>query len=205
MVEVTLYSIDTGSTTATVGKCIDRARLDKEAMGIGVMEFVKGFLKTNLHEFEHSLRNDDISEFINSNRPLRLRDLASINYFLAKVGFMIQIQNVADDEENALSVPSETIEWNVIDYNYMQYDYPTATKIIPADGSDIVSVLEKIIENLDFFDTEALGRVRNPLKDYLDKLKKIKEIKGSIEPGITTKIYEVLDSLGVKIFCATGE
>lgn len=205
MIEVNLYSITTGNTNATVGRCVDRVRFDKEALGVGVLEFVKGFLKNHISDIELALKNADIINFLNSNYTMKIKDFVSINYYLARAGYMVQIQNVTDDEENPTSVPAETVEWNVIDTTFLQYDYPTTVKIIPADGMDIVEVLKKIVEQVDFFDPETIGNVKNPLKEYVERLEQVKRIKGSIEPGITTRIYEILDQLGIKIFCATGE
>ena len=45
MIEVSLYSVPVGSdVNASMGKCVDRTRFDKDALGTGVMEFVKGFI-----------------------------------------------------------------------------------------------------------------------------------------------------------------
>jgi hypothetical protein len=204
MIEVNLYSLLENNVNASAGYCIDRIRFDKEARGIGVMEFVKGFLKNNLSHFESALKNNDIVDFINGDLIMRTKDFASINYFLAKAGFLVQIQNVTDDEENPVSVPAGVTEWNIIDTTFLQYDYPTTMKIIPADGMDIVEVLEKIVEQLSFFDKDILGNVRNPLKEYVENLKKIKNLNGSASVGLTTKIYDTLANLGIKIFTAQG-
>ena len=56
MIEVSLYSVPVGSdVNASMGKCVDRTRFDKDALGTGVMEFVKGFLRTNVPNFEPAL------------------------------------------------------------------------------------------------------------------------------------------------------
>ena len=66
MIEVSLYSVPVGSdVNASMGKCVDRTRFDKDALGTGVMEFVKGFLRTNVPNFEPALQNPDIVGFIN--------------------------------------------------------------------------------------------------------------------------------------------
>ena len=67
MIEVNLYSLLENSVNASAGYCIDRIRFDKEARGISVMEFVKGFLKNNLSHFESALKNSDIVDFINGD------------------------------------------------------------------------------------------------------------------------------------------
>ena len=77
-------------------------------------------------------------------------------------------------------------------------------KVIPGDGMDVVEVIDKIVNQLSFFDRDSLGSVRNPLKDYVEQLKKIKNLNGSVSVGLTTRIYETLASLGIKIFTAQG-
>ena len=204
MIEVNLYSLLENSVNASAGYCVDRIRFDKEARGISVMEFVKGFLKNNLSHFESALKNNDIVDFINSDLTMRTKDFASINYYLAKAGYLVQIQNVTDDEENPVSVPAGITEWNIIDTTFLQYDYPTTMKVIPADGMDIVEVLDKIIGQLSFFDKDVLGSVRNPLKEDVEQLKKVKNINGSASISLTTRIYDTLANLGIKIFTAQG-
>lgn len=204
MIEVNLYSLLENNINASAGYCVDRIRFDKEARGISVMEFVKGFLRNNLSHFESALKNSDIVDFINSDITMRTKDFASINYYLAQAGYLVQIQNVTDDEENPVSVPAGITEWNIIDTTFLQYDYPTTMKVIPADGMDVVEVLDKIIGQLSFFDRDALGSVRNPLKEYVENMKKIKNLNGSVSISLTTKIYETLANLGIKIFTAQG-
>ena len=204
MIEVNLYSLLENNINASAGYCIDRIRFDKEARGISVMEFVKGFLRNNLSHFESALKNSDIVDFINSDITMRTKDFASINYYLAQAGYLVQIQNVTDDEDNPVSVPAGITEWNIIDTTFLQYDYPTTMKVIPADGMDVVEVLDKIIGQLSFFDRDTLGSVRNPLKEYVENMKKVKNLNGSVSMSLTTKIYETLANLGIKIFTAQG-
>lgn len=206
MIEVSLYSVPANSDiNISMGRCVDRTRFDKEALGTGVMEFVKGFLKTNVPNFEVALNNADIIGFINGDQSMTTKDFASINYYLAKAGYIVKIQNVTDDEENPTGVSPETAEWNVIDYNFMQFDYPTAIKIIPVEGMDVVSVLKQVVDQSGLFDSDKIGGIRNPLKEIVDQLEKVKDQIGRIEPGLATKIYDILDQVGVKVFLATGE
>ena len=204
MIEVNLYSLLENNVNATAGYCIDRIRFDKEARGISVMEFVKGFLRNNLSHFESALKNNDIVDFINGDLTMRTKDFASINYYLAKAGYLVQIQNVTDDEENPVSIPAGVVEWNIIDTTFLQYDYPTTTKVVPADGMDVVEVLDRIVNQLSFFDKDALGNVRNPLKEDVENLKKVKNLNGTASISLTTKIYDTLANLGIKIFTAQG-
>ena len=205
MIEVSLYSIPARDVNTTVGTCIDRARFDHDKMGAGTLAFVKGFLKTNVNSFETSVNNPDLISLINNNDTWTAKDLACVNYWLVKAGFVVKIQNVTDDEENPTGIASGTVEWNVIDTNFMQYGYPTTTKMIPADGMDITKTLRKIIEDSGLFDASRFVGVKNPFTELLDNLDKVKDISGAISPSITTKIYEDLDQLGIKIFIANGD
>ena len=205
MIEVSLYSIPAHDLNATVGTCIDRARFDHDKMGTGTLAFVKGFLKTNVNAFETSVANPSLISVINSDVTWTAKDLASVNYWLIKAGFIVKIQNVTEDEENPVGVSQGTVEWNIIDYNFMQFGYPTATKIIPTDSMDIPTVLRKVIENSGLFAQDRFVGVKNPLTELLANLDKVKDISGTISPSITTKIYEDLDQLGIKIFIASGD
>lgn len=207
MIEVNLYSIPAGSMNSMVGRCVARSRFDKESMGVSVMEFVKGFLRNNLSNFESSIGNSEIVEFINSDTSVMgTKDLASINYWLCQAGFLVQIQNVADDEENAVGVPSgDVVEWNVIDYNFLQNDYPTATKIIPGEGTDIPKILHQIVEQSGLFNPSKLSGVKNPFSKLLNSMDSIMKTTGSVNPSIASQIYDILGDLGIKVFCATSE
>lgn len=206
MIEVNLYSVPTEDANAMVGRCVARSRFDKESMGVSVMEFVKGFLKNNLTKFENSIGNAELIEFINSDVVMSTKDFSCINYMLGKVGYKVQIQNVADDEDNAEGVPTgDIIEWNVIDRNFIQYDYPTATKIIPAPDADIPQTLRQIVEQSGLFDPNKFSGVKNPFTLLLNNLDQIKKVSGTVNSTITTQIYSLLDQMGISVFCAASE
>lgn len=205
MIEVSLYAVPAGSdVNVTMGQCVDRSRFDKETMGVSVMDFVKGFLRTNVASIEVALGNPDIINVINGDAGITTKDFACINYWLVKAGYLVKIQNVTDDEDNATDVPAGTAEWNVIDSNFVQYDYPTAIKIIPTDGMDIVTVLRQAIDQSGLFDDSKFSSTKNPLKEMIENLEKVKELTGRIEPGYATRIYDILDQVGVKLFLATS-
>ena len=205
MIEVNLYSISSQDVNTTVGRCIARSRFNKESLGVSIMEFTKGFLKNNLSNFESALGNESIVSFINSDTVMSTRDLSCINYWLSQAGYLVQIVNVADDEENPVSVPEGVVEWNVIDYNFIQYDYPTATKIVPGEGSEIVSVLKQIVDQSGLFDQNKMSGVKNPFTVLINNLENIKSITGSVNSNITSKIYELLAQMNIKVFCAVSE
>ena len=205
MIEVNLYSINPSDPNARVGRCVARNRVDKEAMGISVVDFAKGFLKDNLDKFEGGIGNNTLEGLINSDTVLSRKDMSCINYFLSKLGYKLQIQNVADDEENVEGVSGDMIEWNIIDNNFIQFDYPTATKLVPAPGTDIISVLKHIIDQSGLFDDTKFSGMKNPFTELISNGEKIKNITGSTNGTIVAKIYDLLDNLGISIFCATSE
>lgn len=206
MIEVNLYSIPKGDNSARVGKCLARNRFDREAMGVSVPEFVKGFLRDNLDKFETGVANPELNSLINSDGILSRKDLACINYYLIQSGFMFQVQNVADDEENATGVPTgDVIEWNIIDNNFIQNDYPTATKIIPSVDQDIPAILKQVVEQSGLFDNDKFAGLKNPFTDLFTNIDRIKSVSGSINATLISRIYENLDQVGFSIFCATSE
>lgn len=206
MIEVNLYSIPVQDSNARMGSCIARNRFDHEAMGVGTESFLKGFLKDNISNFEGATTSAaDLVSLLNSDTTLTRKDFSCINYYLNQIGYKFVILNVADDEDNALGVEGDVIEWNVIDHNYIQYDYPTATKIIPGDGADVISVLHNIVENSGLFSTDKFAGMKNPFTELFTNLDKIKSITGGTSTAIVAKIYELLEQCGIEIFCATSE
>ena len=206
MIEVNLIQIPAGEKTSMVGHCVARNRFDKDSMGITIEEFARGFLKENLEKFEAGIGSAELTETINSTGFISRKDLACINYYLVQAGYILKIFNVTDDEINAVGVPSgEVAEWNIIDNNFIQYDYPTSIKLMPGDGLDIPSILRQVVDQSGVFDPDKFAGLKNPLKELLDALDSIKSTTGDINPGITTRIYAILADLGIELMCIRGE
>lgn len=205
MIEVSLYSIPAKDINATVGTCVDRARFDHDQFGGGTLKFVKSFLKTNITAFETEVNNPALISMINDDDTWTAKDLASINFWLIKSGFIVKIQNVTDDEENPTGPTGGLVEWNIIDYNFMQFGYPTATKIIPAAGSDVASNLRRVVEATGTFAADRFIDVKNPFTELLENLDKVKDLTGAISSSISTRIYEYLEQVGIKVFITTAE
>ena len=147
-----------------------------------------------------------MTETINSTGFISRKDLSCLNYYLSKAGYILKIFNVTDDETNATGVPSgEVVEWNVIDHNFLQYDYPTAIKIIPGEGLDIPSILKQVIDQSGLFDSDKFAGLKNPFTELMNALDSIKSITGDVNSGITTRIYALLDQLGIELMCIRGE
>jgi hypothetical protein len=206
MIEINLLQIPAGEWTSTVGKCIARNRFDKDAMGVTIEEFARGFLKDNLEKFESGIGSSELVETINSTGFFSRKDLACINYYLSKVGYRVKIFNVTDDEVDATGVPSgEIVEWNVIDHNFLQYDYPTAIKIIPGEGLDIPGILHQVVDQTGVFDPDKFAGLKNPFTELLNALDSIKSTTGAVNSGITTRIYGLLDEVGIELLCLRSE
>jgi hypothetical protein len=206
MIEINLLKIPAGEWTSTVGTCIARNRFDKESMGVTIEEFARGFLKENLEKFESGIGNTELVEVINSTGFFSRKDLACINYYLSKVGYRVQIFNVTDDEVDATGIPSgEIVEWNVIDHNFLQYDYPTAIKILPAEGLDIPAILHQVVDQTGVFDNDKFAGLKNPFTELLNALDSIKSTTGAVNSGITTRIYAILDEVGIELSCLRSE
>jgi hypothetical protein len=204
MIEVNLYSVPVDALDSRVGRCLARNRFDREAIGTSIEDFTRGFLKDNLDKIEARLGMGDLSSVVNSDEVLTRKDLACINYYLGKSGLKFQILNVTDDEENAVNVPEGTVEWNVINRNFVQNDYPTAIKIIPTAEEDIPAILRRIVDESGLFGDKFTG-MKNPFTEIFDNLKRIKDLTGSISSTLVTRVYDLLDQMGIDVFCATSE
>lgn len=204
MIEVNFLSVPIEEPNSMVGNCIARSRFDKEKMGVGVNEFVKGFLENNLDKFEIRVANPDVTALISGEGILTRRDLSCVNYLLQKSGFRFDVFNVADDEDNSVGVPSGIVEWNIIDGNFIQDDYPTATKILPSETDSIIETLKNVVNTTGVFGSRFVG-IRNPFTEIFRNLDTVKKTAGMISPGLTSKIYEILGSLGYRILCLSSE
>lgn len=205
MIEVNLFSVPAADYDVTVGKCVSRARFDKESMGVSVLEFVKGFLRDNLDNLESSMSNSDLVDFINSDQAMTSADFASLQYLLGQIGYKVTIWNVADDEENANSVGAGTLEYNIINNNFLQSDYPTVTKLIPTEDQNIAEVVGIIVDQSGLFDESKFAGVKNPFTILINNLKDEDGKLGKINSSIITKVYTLLDQMGINIFCATND
>ena len=88
---------------------------------------------------------------------------------------------------------------------FLQYDYPTAIKIIPGEGLDIPGILKQVVSQTNLFDNDKFAGLKNPFTELLNGLNSIKSVTGEVNSGITTRIYALLDELGIKLMCIRGE
>ena len=205
MIEVNLFTIPAGDQNARAGRCIARSRFNKELLGTTVEEFVKEFLKDNLDKLSGGI-SSELTDVLNSTSTFSRKDMACVNYYLIRSGYLFTIFNVTDDEENAEGVPNgDLVEWNIIDKNFIQQDYPTCTKIIPSPDQDIIYVLETVGKQSGLFEDSKFPGLKNPFKDLFSNLERIKGLTGSINSTIVSKIYEILDQVNIDIFVAASE
>lgn len=206
MIEVNLFTIPAGEQNARAGRCIARSRFNKESLGTTVEEFVKEFLKDNLDKLSGGI-SSELTEVLNSTTTFSRKDMACVNYYLIRAGYLFTIFNVTDDEENVDGVPSGEgiVEWNIIDKNFIQQDYPTCTKIIPSPDQDIIFVLKTVGEQSGLFEESKFSGLKNPFKDLFSNLERIKGITGSINSTLVSRIYEILDQVNIEIFVAASE
>lgn len=204
MIEVNLFSISTSDVNVNVGKCVSRARVDIDGLGVSILEFVRGFLRDNLDNLEGAISNSNLVDFINSGSSMTNIDFASLGYLLTQIGYKVTVWNVADDEENSMGVRAGTLEYNVINRNFLQHDYPTVTKLVPG-SKNAAEVVNEIVEQSGLFDENKFSGVRNPFTSLLNNLKDEVGKVGIINSSIITKLYSLLDSMGFGIFCATSE
>ena len=205
MIEVNLFSVPASDVEAKLGTNVARARFDIDAMGVGVFEFVKGFLRDNLDNLEGSIGNADLVQFINGEDAMTSIDFATLKYLLKKIGYLITIWNVTDDEENSQGIGSGIVEYNIINYNFLQHDFPTVTKLNSSGEKNLADILNDIVDQSGLFNSEKFSGVKNPFTGLLNSLSAEKENLGGINATIATQIYNLLSQMGFEIFCSTSE
>lgn len=205
MIEVSLYSITPGQKDSIAGRIVARNRFNKEGMAVSTLAFVKGFLKDNLDTIEPAIKNSDFNKLITGDVNWVTADFATINYILIEAGYMVIITNVADDEENPTNIPAGTVEWNFIDSNFIQHDYPTATKVIPGDGLEVNKILRDAVKASGLYDSTKFAGIKNPFNEILDGMDHSLNISKSIPSILVSRCYELLDKMGIKVFCAAAE
>lgn len=203
MVEVTLISV--ANKFSQVGHFVARKRANLEMLGVSKSEFLKGFLKNNLSELETVLNNADLVRFISSDSFMTNKDFQSINFTLGEVGYIMIVGFVADDEINPTSVPSGTVEYNIIDSSFIQEDLPTITKISREVGGSIAEVLRQIISQSGLFNPNTLAGVKNPFSLYLNNIRDEESTTGTISSSLAGMVYQNLEFMGIKVMPIIGD
>lgn len=133
-------------------------------------------------------------------------DLVCINNLLIKIGYTFMVTTVADDEENPTGVPTgDIVEWNIINLNNLQDDYPVATKIVPSLPQNFIEIFDQIIGGCGFYNEDKFTGIKNPFTPLMNVLKETKEKTGDLSSSITAKIHRLFEDHGIRIFVATSE
>lgn len=159
MIEVTLISATEGSR---VGRFVSRKRASLEQLGVNKNQFIQGFLRDNMDTLETVLHNPDLVNLINSDTLLNNKDIASIKYTLSTVGYQMLVTFTADDEVNSVTIPTGEVEYNIVDWTFLQNDLPVSTKESSALGGSVVPVLTRAVESLGLYSEDKFKGVNNP-------------------------------------------
>jgi hypothetical protein len=66
-------------------------------------------------------------------------------------------------------------------------------------------VLKQVVSQTNIFSESKFAGIKNPFTDLFVNLERIKNVSGSLDSGLISRVYEYLDQVGIQIFCATSE
>lgn len=202
MIEVTLISATEGSR---VGRFVSRKRASLEQLGVNKNQFIQGFLRDNMDTLETVLHNPDLVNLINSDTLLNNKDIASIKYTLSTVGYQMLVTFTADDEVNSVTIPTGEVEYNVVDWTFLQNDLPVSTKESSALGGSVVPVLTRAVESLGLYSEDKFKGVNNPLSGLLRQIADDENTTGAPGAILVNRIYTILEQMGIQIYAIIGE
>lgn len=202
MIEVTLISATEGSR---VGRFVSRKRASLEQLGVNKNQFIQGFLRDNMDTLETVLHNPDLVNLINSDTLLNNKDIASIKYTLSTVGYQMLVTFTADDEVNSVTVPTGEVEYNIVDWTFLQNDLPVSTKESSALGGSVVPVLTRAVESLGLYSEDKFKGVNNPLSGLLRQIADDENTTGAPGAILVNRIYTILEQMGIHIYAIIGE
>lgn len=202
MIEVTLISATEGSR---VGRFVSRKRASLEQLGVNKNQFIQGFLRDNMDTLETVFHNPDLVNLINSDTLLNNKDIASIKYTLSTVGYQMLVTFTADDEVNSVTIPTGEVEYNIVDWTFLQNDLPVSTKESSALGGSVVPVLTKAVESLGLYSEDKFKGVNNPLSGLLRQIADDENTTGAPGAILVNRIYTILEQMGIHIYAIIGE
>lgn len=202
MIEVTLISATEGSR---VGRFVSRKRASLEQLGVNKNQFIQGFLRDNMDTLETVLHNPDLVNLINSDTLLNNKDIASIKYTLSTVGYQMLVTFTADDEVNSVTIPTGEVEYNIVDWTFLQNDLPVSTKESSALGGSVVPVLTRAVESLGLYSEDKFKGVNNPLSGLLRQIADDENTTGAPGAILVNRIYTILEQMGIQIYAIIGE
>lgn len=202
MIEVTLISATEGSR---VGRFVSRKRASLEQLGVNKNQFIQGFLRDNMDTLETVLHNPDLVNLINSDTLLNNKDIASIKYTLSTVGYQMLVTFTADDEVNSVTIPTGEVEYNIVDWTFLQNDLPVSTKESSALGGSVVPVLTRAVESLGLYSEDKFKGVNNPLSGLLRQIADDENTTGAPGAILVNRIYTILEQMRIQIYAIIGE
>lgn len=202
MIEVTLISATEGSR---VGRFVSRKRASLEQLGVNKNQFIQGFLRDNMDTLETVLHNPDLVNLINSDTLLNNKDIASIKYTLSTIGYQMLVTFTADDEVNSVTIPTGEVEYNIVDWTFLQNDLPVSTKESSALGGSVVPVLTRAVESLGLYSEDKFKGVNNPLSGLLRQIADDESTTGAPGAILVNRIYTILEQMGIQIYAIIGE
>lgn len=202
MIEVTLISATEGSR---VGRFVSRKRASLEQLGVNKNQFIQGFLRDNMDTLETALHNPDLVNLINSDTLLNNKDISSIKYTLSTVGYQMLVTFTADDEVNSVTIPTGEVEYDIVDWTFLQDDLPVSTKESSALGGSVVPVLTRAVDSLGLYNEDKFKGVNNPLSGLLRQISDDENTTGAPGAILVNRIYTILEQMGIHIYAIIGE
>lgn len=165
------------------------------------------FISANIATFDAALADKALVTKLQGLSSMTVNEFYSLKYVLANAGIDLLMYFVADEEVNGDEIPQGMMEYNVVDYNDVQFGFiPVASKInASTESMNMSQVYQRIIDMFGFFQTELTSDYINPLKTNLDLLKRTEEAMGVSPTNITSYINSVLEYLNKELVLITTD
>jgi hypothetical protein len=201
---VELNLLKTNSLFSTYGRELVRKRVDVTENT--VISSIVEFLGENSDVLEQVTKNGNFVESIVRMTDLTIDKLQSLRYLLAERGVDLTVWAVAEKEGNLEGVPSDAVEYNVIDTtNVFGSFIPFATKItVEREDMKISSIYDRIKTMYTLFDGDPFSRVTDPLGNDIEVMKEQEEILGIVPESLTMHANTILEFVGKKLYAITN-
>lgn len=170
--------------------------------GEQIMNQIIKVLSDNIEVLDSAIADKGLVAQIGALKTMTVDEFASLRYRLAATsGLDILVFGVSEQEVNANSIPTETLEYNVIDTNWNLLDWVClGTKInVPENDYKLTDIYEKMAGMYDLFKGDLFSDYADPLTQQIEVLKGIEAAVGSTPTSITTYINSVFEYCGKKL------
>ena len=116
------------------------------------------------------------------------------------VGYQMLVTFTADDEVNSVTIPTGEVEYNIVDWTFLQNDLPVSTKESSALGGSVVPVLTRAVESLGLYSEDKFKGVNNPLSGLLRQIADDENTTGAPGAILVNRIYTILEQMGIQIY-----